>query len=93
MKILYKPIPVHQAMKIPDANGRSRQGVGQARTTVSRTSDESQEQERGHRKKGTKRGKDSSLCDADGLVLPQELAVGVKVPKHIKDLSHSEVML
>ena len=30
--------------------------------------------------KGTKRGKDSSFCYADGLVPPQELEVGATVP-------------
>ena len=42
-------------------------------------SDESQEQERGHRK-GTQREK-KHFCDADGLMPPQELGVGAKVKK------------
>ena len=53
-----------------------------------------QEQERRMlQKKTQKSGEDSSFCDMDGLVLPQELGVGAKVPKHAKVASCSEVML
>ena len=42
--------------------------------------DECQEQNKGHRR-GTKRGKDSSFCDADGPTPTQELEAGAEVPK------------
>ena len=42
---------------------------------------------------GTKRGKDISFCDMDGLMPPQELGVGAEVPKKTMVVSYSEVML
>ena len=64
---VHKPIPTRQAMKILDSKAAVDMEWKKLRKSAGMASDEMQEQKRGH-PKGTKRGNDTSLCHANGLV-------------------------
>ena len=78
--LVHKPIPKLEAMS-PGRNSSRRRGVGQARKAASMASVTKVKSKKGVTDKAQKRGRGSLFCYDDGLMPPQEIGVGGKVPK------------
>ena len=79
--IVHEFIPLHKALRIPDAKSSCGKMMRQARDNSSLEAGQSQEQKGSH-SGSTKKREQRPLCISDGLMSSQKLGIGIKIQKY-----------